>query len=254
MGFTSAVIGRLWFVVFNDAGTGRLGAINTLSGTSIFPLANGIYSSTAEGGSGGADRAQVIYTGTAVTSKGMTLVGFGDFTESTAGTWATNASYLQNFAPGVLTPGQVLQDNEDYVSAANSGTTNIPLDNTIPQQTEGDQFLSQAITPKFAANILQIDHVGYYGASTNVVMTVALFQDATANAIATAAGIAPTGSMVSIPMSFRQLAGTTSSTTFKVRAGKNTGTTNYFNASIDGTTGLYGGTMASHLSVMEIMR
>lgn len=252
MGFSNGVIGRIWLTIFNDAGTARLGVVNTLLGTSIYPLSNGIYSSTILNTA--SDNAQVIYTGTAVTAKGMTLLGFADLTEATAGTWATNASFVQLYQPGVPLPGQVIQVAANYTATAASGTTSVPLDNTIPQNTEGDQFLSQAITPRFAANILEIGHIGYYGASGNAIMTVAMFQDSAANAIAVAAGIAPSGSSVSLPLSFREQALTTSATTFKIRAGKNSGTTNYFNASVDGTTGLYGGTLASYLSVTEIMR
>jgi hypothetical protein len=61
---------RLWLVGFNDAGTFRLGVVNCLSGTSIYPLGQfPIASSTAEGGAGAADSAQVFYTGTAVAAK-----------------------------------------------------------------------------------------------------------------------------------------------------------------------------------------
>ncbi len=92
LGFTSGAQGRLVIVGFNDGGTFRLGVINLPLGAS---LADGIASSTAEGGAGGADSANVIYTGTAVTSKAMVVLGFLYATEATAGTWATAPSTLQ---------------------------------------------------------------------------------------------------------------------------------------------------------------
>lgn len=90
LGMTSAVAATLAIVAFNDAGTLRLGIVNTL----VRPLLDGIASSTAEGGAGGADSAGVIYSGTAVSSKAMTVIGYAIATEATAGTWATAPATL----------------------------------------------------------------------------------------------------------------------------------------------------------------
>lgn len=91
LGMTSAVASTLIIVIFNDGGTARLGIVNPLQ----LPFAEGIASSTAEGGAGAADTAGVIYTGTAVTSKAMTVIGYATATEATAGTWATAPATLQ---------------------------------------------------------------------------------------------------------------------------------------------------------------
>lgn len=91
LGMTSAVAATLAIVAFNDAGTFRLGIVNPLA----LPLADGIASSTAEGGAGASDSAGVIYTGTAVASKAMTVLGYAVATEATAGTWATAPATLK---------------------------------------------------------------------------------------------------------------------------------------------------------------
>lgn len=111
LGMTSAVAATLAIVAFNDAGTFRLGIINP----NAFPIIDGIASSTAEGGAGAADSAGVYYTGTAVTSKAFTVLGFAMVTEATAGTWASVPSTLQvansaisnnaYSATGTFTPG-----------------------------------------------------------------------------------------------------------------------------------------------------
>lgn len=93
MGTTSGVLSRLWIVGFNDGGTFRLGAINL--STSVAIGDDVIASSTAEGGAGAADSAGVYYTGTAVTSKAMRVLGYVESTQATAGTWATSPSKLQ---------------------------------------------------------------------------------------------------------------------------------------------------------------
>jgi hypothetical protein len=79
-----------------------------------------------------------------------------------------------------------------------------------------------------------------------------LFQDSTANALtATGAYMAATATAaISIPLIYQLQAATTSATTFKVRAGANTGTC-YFNGHGSGTRA-YGGVCYSALAVMEI--
>ena len=107
MGFTSATAGRLWIVAFDDAGTIRLGAINVLNATSVYPLRDSILvSSTAEGGAGAADSAQVFYTGTAVTTKALRILGYMEWSAglTTAGTWDIVPTTIQVSGLGVLRP------------------------------------------------------------------------------------------------------------------------------------------------------
>lgn len=264
-GTVSNVPFRLWIVLFNDGGTLRLGSINCLSTvagagagrdvTAIYPLsAWGIASSTAEGGAGAADSAQVFYTGTAVTSKAFVVLGYAEWPSglATAGTWSAGPSRVQLFGPGVPLPGQVVQVARNDTGAAATGTTTIPNDDTTPQNTEGDQYLSQAITPVSAANVLAVDSQGSLASSATGGLTWALFQDSTANAL-TAVGARSTasGDNWSMRVEKRVLAATTSSTTFKVRGGLNNAGTTTFN----GASGarLYGGVHNSYLEIREIM-
>lgn len=253
MGFTNAVIGRLWIVGFNDAGTFRLGAVNCLNGTSVFALRDGIYSSTAEGGSGGADSAQVIYTGTAVTSKAMTILGYLEATEATAGTWDTAPSALQIKTASTALPGDVVQVASTQTGATASGTTVLPFDDTIPQNTEGDQYMSQAITPRSGANLLRIDSLLFLSSgASSPWLTAALFQDSTANALAAQSSFLNAlngGLTVSILYSLRS--STTSSTTFKIRAGTQSAGTTTFNG--DNVGRKFGGVMNSYLIVQEVV-
>lgn len=253
VGFTSATAGRLWIVGINDGGTFRLGAVNVLSGTSIMALRDGIYSSTAEGGAGGADSAQVIYTGTAVTSKALTILGYLEATEATAGTWATAPSLVKTLSPGDSLPGEPVQVRRSTVGTLVTGSTQVPIDNTIPQITEGDQYMSLAVTPTSAANLLRLVAVGNYsntGASAFVVQSI--FRDAVANAIASGVCFENQGSaFMQVVTDCYSLAASTSSTTVRVRTGANVvGTTN-----MNGTNGsqYYGGALSSFLEVTELM-
>ncbi len=147
---------------------------------------------------------------------------------------------------------QVVQVVNVTDGALATGTTTVPQDDTIMQNTEGDQYMSLAITPKNVVNILKIDVVcGVVGSTaTNPIMILGLFQDAVADALAVVyfdlQSAAKTGSGV---LTFYMVAGTTSATTFKVRLGcNNTGTTSF-----NGVSGSrnQGGVSASSITITE---
>lgn len=127
--------------------------------------------------------------------------------------------------------GFAVQAVSALYSAVATGTTLIPLDDTIPQNTEGDEYMTLAITPKSSSNILKIEAVFYGGNSAAAGhLIVALFQDSTLNALAADASYtAPAGSSTNIKLTYTMTAGTTSATTFKIRAGSNVAGTTTFN-------------------------
>lgn len=254
MGFTSATAGRLWIVAFDDAGTVRLGAINCLSGTNIYPLSTvGLASSTAEGGAGAADSAHVFYTGTAVSSKAYSVLGWMEWSAglTTAGTWAIVPTKISTFKPGDPLPGQVVQAANDPYTANADLTTTIPGDDTIPQSTEGTQIQSLAISPTSAANLLNRKWRGQASASAVVYIAAAMFEGA-ANAIASDFGYSVIGGgAIPLAVEKRDLAGATSSRTVSVRVGPTSAATVRLNGTNVGR--LFGGTSAANLSVEEIM-
>lgn len=126
-----------------------------------------------------------------------------------------------SFPIGLLAANTPVQEvSVNYADVA-TGTTVIPVDNTIPQNTEGDEYMSLAITPKATTNILVIKvSIMLANSAAAPYVSAALFQDSTANALAAAverAAVASDPCMISF--SHRMAAGTTSATTFKVRAG-----------------------------------
>lgn len=257
LGVTSSTAFRLWVVLFDDGGTMRLGVINCSTSTQVFPLNEGVpTSSTAEGGAGAADSAGVIYTGTAVTSKSFLIVGYVEWNTSgvTAGTWTTsNVNFIQSFGPGIKKPGDSVQVARTGSSSVATGTTQIPNDNTIPQNTEGDQYMSQAITPTSAANLLRVESQGFWAnsAAATSVIIAALFQDSTANALATTYERSSLqNGAAGVQLDWLMRAGTTSSTTFKVRAGTNSAVTTTFNG--ENGTGQFNATYNSYIQAEEI--
>lgn len=166
-----------------------------------------------------------------------------------------NASYLTD---GSITntqigTGMVAQMVSTGYSAAASGATGIPIDDTIPQITEGNEFMTQAITPKSATNILVIDVVAYLSVSTINDAAGALFQDATANALAAAVMRYSVATEVNmLPLRHIMVAGTTSATTFRFRAGHNTAggaSTTTFNG--NNSTRQFGAITKSTITVTE---
>ncbi len=138
-----------------------------------------------------------------------------------------------------------------------SGSATIPWDNTIPQQDEGNDYMSLAITPTSATNKLRIDVIwnGAHGGGS--VGTVALFK--IIGGVPTADALAAVGKdwYGTSPPYADQLklthimdAGTTSPITFQVRAGTSAGPAMYFNGNTSGGQ-LFGGVNASSIVITE---
>ena len=153
----------------------------------------------------------------------------------------------------IIDGGGVAQFVSTLTGAAATGTTTIPLDDSPPQIGEGDEYMTLAITPNNTNNklVIQVTWVG----STSVAgtMAVALFQDSTSNALACAADVGDGGTIAMRVITFTHImdAGTTSSTTFRVRAGQDNSNTTSFN----GRSGsrIYGGVCASSIKIWEFI-
>lgn len=143
----------------------------------------------------------------------------------------------------------VVQRVSTQTGAVATGTTTIPFDNTIPQNTEGDQYMSLAITPKNTANILKIEVIVYYAVSINHAATTALFQDSTANALAAMEAYGVANQNNNVKFTHTMSAGTTSATTFKVRIGNNAAATTTFNGNAGAQ--VLGGVLASSIVITE---
>lgn len=129
-------------------------------------------------------------------------------------------------------------------------TTAMPVDDTIPQNTEGGEVCTVTITPTSATNRLVI-RAQFSGTSDTALLTViALFQDSIANALAVGYQISTANGLMMVHLYYEMAAGTTSATTFKLRAGNNAGSTTYVNGTSAGRK--FGGVSACRISVDEI--
>jgi hypothetical protein len=165
--------------------------------------------------------------------------------------WAAGTRRVFLVVPASIASSGVAQVVNTQTGAVATGSTLIPTDDTIPQNTEGTEFMTLAITPKRAENLLRIDVVCNLTSETaQRYLTAALFQDSTANALASNTSYmegAFSGNPIVI--TFWMTAGTTSATTFKVRGGANGVSTVSFNGS--GGVRIQGGVMYSSITITE---
>ena len=174
---------------------------------------------------------------TAADTNGYLMQGVWVFADAAARTAAVtspqegNMSYLKDTnsteyydgAAWVAVAGtsKVVQVVNTQTGTAATGTTVMPNDGTIPQNTEGTQFMTLSITPTNSSNKLFIEIVTRQQVTgSNKDMIIALFQDSTAGALA-ANNYRQTGDTVAQlgVLNYYMTAGTTSSTEFKVRIG-----------------------------------
>ncbi len=148
--------------------------------------------------------------------------------------------------------GSIVQSVRTTDTTHQTGTGTIPLDNTKPQNTEGDQILSRTITPKSPSNKLRVNiSVCANHSAANHVIILALFKDSDADCIAaqpffTASANGPTPHSFSFEMD----AGTLSQITFKVRIGGDVAGTWAING--NSSTGWFNGTIPSSITIDEI--
>jgi hypothetical protein len=250
LGFTAAEAGRIYVWAIDNAGTVELALSRTAD---IFPESV-LTSTTAEGGAGAADSTTVMYSTTARTTIPIRCIGYIEIvTGGNAGEWDNAPTKVQVMGPGVKRTGDIVQVKNVTTGAVATGSTVIPLDDTIPQKTEGDEYMTLAITPRSAVNKLIIEVVAN-AASTGPAadFATALFQDAAADALAavTAAGYA--ASVIGqTKITHHMTAGTINETTFKVRMGGSQAGTLTFNGKAAGR--IYGGVMSSSITIHEVM-
>ncbi len=195
----------------------------------------------ANGGTGGTDAA------TARASLGTAALGANSDITSLSGL-TTPLSKAQG-GTGAITSKTLVQQVSTFVATVATGTTQIPADDTIPQITEGDQYISRAITPANAANELEVE-VEFCGSnSVNNYLSIALFRDAGANAVASRVMVAGASTLGSQKFTYYVTAGSTSATTFTVRAGPSGAST----VTLNGTSGsrLFGGVVVSSIVIKE---
>lgn len=147
--------------------------------------------------------------------------------------------------------GSTLQTQVGQTTSLVTCSTAMFLDDTIPQNTEGNEVTTVAIQPSNSSNTLVITVTAPFAHSGSGFLIGAIFQDSTANAIAAGtASLATSGETGLFALQYKMTAGTTSSTTFKLRMGTTSGTV-YVNGVPAGTRA-FGGVSTASIKVEEI--
>ena len=173
-----------------------------------------------------------------------------EFVSLGSGNWICTRYQIDANTPNNVADGQVVQVVNFQTGAVATGTTVMVDDDTIPQNTEGNQFMTLAITPKSTTNKLKIEIVVCGGEGANHTIIIGLFQDSTVGALAAMHSFASAGAVRVNAFTHYMTAGTTSSTTFNVRAGMaNAGTFTFNGVS---SARKLGGAIASSITITEI--
>ncbi len=180
---------------------------------------------------------------------GRTTPATGAIEEISVGTGLTfSAGSLSLTTPAGKTIAQV---QTTVVTAVATGSTTTPADDTIPQVTEGNEFLTLAITPTNASSTLHIDVVWVGSNGTGSTTTMALHEVGVANALA-ATGMAISGtSLMTIPLKHVVSAGSTSARTYSIRVGSSAGSTITSNGV--SAARYYGGVCSSRVTITEYL-
>ncbi|MFA5341571.1 MAG: hypothetical protein WC332_07325, partial [Clostridia bacterium] len=188
------------YLGWNDTGTGL---------SNLTPIALGSISDDTYSSAGWDGASEVAPSKNAVRDKIELMIADIDTLESNVASLVSDTAYSSTSWDGAteVAPsknavrdilqkgitGQVVQVVNYQTGSYATGTGQIISDDTIPLQTEGDEYMQLAITPKSASNYLKIEVTGMWSDSINSNIGVALFQDSIAT------GLAAVNSWIGLP-------------------------------------------------------
>jgi hypothetical protein len=148
--------------------------------------------------------------------------------------------------------GQEVSSEVDTVVVCD---TSMPCDDTVPQNTEGTEVATKAITPANASSVLEITYLLTGSATGTMFLGAAVFKDSDASALVGSVSMEQlTGANQKAQMSwtFRVAAGNTSARTYKLRAGPHNDQTFYVNGDSAGAR-LLGGNAKAQIIIREVL-
>jgi hypothetical protein len=154
LGSVNAIATRLAILAINNAGTMELAAVNLAGGVQLDEV--NIINTTAEGGAGGADSATVVYSTTARASVAYRVVGFVDYTQATAGTYATAPSVIQGIGGQALAALSSIGYGQTWQNLTGSRAINTTYYNTTGKPI----MVSTSVVAAAAANYVAISTNG----------------------------------------------------------------------------------------------
>lgn len=147
--------------------------------------------------------------------------------------------------------GKILQIQENSTSIFGSTTTTIPIDNSIPQNTEGaDSGVSITFTPKSSTSTLYFFCNASVDCNGSLYRLLTLCDTSVSNCLASSIAHSNSGGRPqNLSITYKTASGSTSARTYQIRYGANGGT-----AFINGTQSgaIFGGSLQTRLTIIEI--
>lgn len=226
----------------NGSGTSTYDQVHLASDVSgVLGVGNGGTGTTSTTGSG------------AVVLQNSPVITLNNGTGLPLATGVTGILPIANGGTNVASSNPVIQRVSFLTGAVGTTTNTFSNDDNVPQITTGAEFMSLSIVPNNSSNILEIEVTvaGCSGAGAGAqTIGCALFQDSTANALAADQFVqAVAGYTGNFKYTYVMSAGTTSLTTFRVRAGSDVAGTFTFNGA--GGARKLGGVLASSIIIRE---
>jgi hypothetical protein len=184
-----------------------------------------------------------------ITNSAVTTAKIADSAVTTAKI-TDGAITASKIATGLL--AETVESVTNSIFVIGSGDA-IPFDNTIPQNTEGEEVLTATITPSSNANKVlitcEVNCVNTTAGNSGAIL--ALFKNSDANAIAARAETLVAEHRC-VVFSYIDSPATTSATTYKLRCGYG-GTFGYYINAFPNGTAIFGGVMQSSIRLTEIV-
>jgi hypothetical protein len=166
----------------------------------------------------------------------------------------TTTGYIETFSTADWVPlGRVLQIATGTIAAVN-GTVVIPLDNTIPTNTEGTQIFTTSFTPLSASSRVIVNFTISVATNTNNVSVASCIFSGTTNQGVTvtrcATSTTTTGVLYSLSLQAAWAPGSTAAITISARVGPLAASTCYVNSH---PTALFGGALVTEYTITEVL-
>lgn len=152
----------------------------------------------------------------------------------------------------IVQPGAIIDSAYAEYLVNTATTAVIPVDDTIPQNTEGTEIMSVSITPKTTTNKLRVRFEGNAAASAADNIVVAVFVNSNANASAVSRVTSSAANFsCQLVMEAEFVPGATTAQTIHIRVGTGSGSSLAFNGSSSGR--IFGGAARTTLVVEEVV-
>lgn len=224
--------------------TATVGSLTSI----VKPDINGFVTTVAEAGNG--DLAQTFYSDAVYTNQPWRYLGYVEVVSgATPGVWAS-VSKIVNWQTGVPMPGDVVGYSYTAYTGVASGGTVMPGDDTIPQITEGDQFMTVSHTQKSALNVLEAYALAYLSPATAAGINLGMYKNGAVDAVVagTTNPLLGTGLGIGLLKNVSKAAATIPAV-YTFRAGNGSGYVDTFNGA--STSRLFGGAINSYFEVTE---